>query len=140
MFDGYRPAWNHYYRAVFDGAADLGPAISLLDRVVVRSRLVIRPTNGGGRPRVLVPGTTITFTAIVRPIRPGTAPTKVAWEVRHFGNGQFTTSTPTSVPDADGVATLTVTFTRGGWVIRARTQPTPTNANSTPTYDQYIVR
>ena len=62
------------------------------------------------------------------------------WEVRHFGDGQFTTSNTTSTPDANGVVTLTVTFTKGGWVIRARTQVTPTNANSYPTYDEYIVR
>jgi hypothetical protein len=38
------------------------------------------------------------------------------------------------------VATLTITFTPGSWVIRARTVATPMNANSLPTYDSYIVR
>ncbi len=138
-FNRYRPTWNHYYRAIFDGADDLGPAISLGSRIVVRHLLLVRPTTLY-RPRVLAPGTTITFRAIVRPARPDTPSPRITWEMRRFANGRWTTSTASSVPDAQGVATVTVTFTPGSWVIRARTLPTTMNANSVPTYDRYVVR
>ncbi len=138
-FTGYRPVSNHVYRAILDGTPDLRPAISQALRVVVRHRLVVRPTTQG-HPRVLTPGTTITFRAIVRPARPETTTARVTWEILRLVDGRWTTSIESSVADMDGIASLTWTFTTGRWIIRARTLPTATNANSAPTYDAYIVR
>ena len=133
-FSGYRPTWNRWYRAIFDGAADLGPAISHVTRIVVRQKITIRPA-AVSYPQELPPGTT-TFRAIVRPSRPDTHPGAVYWAVRGPNGG----TTAKSVTDSNGVATLTITLTRGYWVIRARTLPTPVNANSVNTYNRYVVR
>jgi hypothetical protein len=139
-FTGYRPISTHWYRAFFEGAADLGPAVSQWQRVIVRYSVVLRPT-GRYPPRRPAAGTAITFRVIVRPARPDTPLPHVLWEIRHFGKGDTpSTSTVTTNPDALGNTSLPITFTRGSWVIRVRTSTTATNANSIPTFDQYIAR
>jgi hypothetical protein len=126
---GYTPPVNRFYRAMFDGADLLGPAISTGSRVVIRQKVIIRPYRT--LTQSIPSGTTITFRAIVRPLRTDPPPGQVTWEIRRILDGQLTLTYDTSPPDETGTARLPVTFLgRGSWSVRAKVAPTTANANS----------
>jgi hypothetical protein len=126
-----RPANNSYYRLVFDGASDLGPATGAVQRVLVRQLMVLRPDNGRA-VRVVARGTKVAFTALVRPAREGVAPGRVLCRVYLMVGRTWTLKRESVVTaDAGGRAVLRVTFPAAGhWAVRAIAIPTPLNANS----------
>lgn len=133
------PPVNTQYRAVFDGAPDLGAATSPAVRVVVRQTLVLRPAPGP--TRAVRAGTRVAFTATVRPIG-SIAPPRVTFAVWHLVGGRWQRVTMRTVgADASGRATLAWTFTaRGSWYVRAMATPTTVNANSAwSALDRYSV-
>jgi hypothetical protein len=128
----YRPVTNLYYRAVFDGAADLGGAVSQLARVSVRETISLRPDNGGAT-KVVPEDTRVTFTVTVRPARPDVKPGKVSVQVyRRVGSSWRLVQTISSQPSAAGQSQFVLDL---GTVpttlrLRAMAQPTAVNANS----------
>ena len=127
----FRPATNLYVRAVFDGAPDLGPATSAVQRVLVRQLALLRPDNRGP-VRPLARGATVTFTTLVRPSRTDLPAGRVLYRVtRLVGRTWVLQRAVTVTADASGRATLAVTFpTAGAWSVRAMAVPTQANANS----------
>jgi hypothetical protein len=126
----YTPVRNYWYRAVTDASA------SDTVRVTVRQTIVIRPIHDGAR-RVAA-GTSVTFTATVRPVRPELEPAHVRFEAyRRSGASWVLARSVTVVIDAAGAATFTFAFGSGRWYVRAQAQPTPVNANSFWTPSQH---
>lgn len=127
----YRPVRNYYYRAVFAGAPDLSAAMSNVQRVVVRQIALLRPTNLGGVDHVGV-GTTIRFTATVRPARSELPRATVTFVVyRLIGRTWTLVATRNVMIDSAGLAAVDVTFSRAGkWYVRSIARPTTVNANS----------
>lgn len=125
----YRPAANILFRAAFDATAELGPATGSVSRVMVRQRVLLQRSGGAASVK---PGTALTFTATVRPARPGSPAGSVTFEVYRLVGGTWKLSLTRSVaPDPAGSAAMTVRFgTKGTWSVRASAQPTATNANS----------
>ncbi len=128
----YGPSDNRYYRAVFAGAADLSAGTSPTVRVVVRSIILLRPTNLGVVDRI-THGTTLTFTATARPNRPELPQARadfVVYRLTSFGWAKVLDRV-VAVDLATGRATLTITFSGAGkFYVRAQLVPTPVNANS----------
>ncbi len=127
----YTPPVNTQFEAVFPGAPDLGPGTSTPVRVVVRQYVVLRPTNLG-KVKSLPAGTSITYTATIRPIGPTLAPGKVTFGFwRNVGGHWELAGSRTVAADSLGKASTTWKFSsRGQWYVRAVADPTPTNANS----------
>jgi hypothetical protein len=128
----YRPSDNRYYRAVFAGAADLSAANSPTVRVVVRSIILLRPTNFGAVKEISL-GTSRTFTATARPNRPELPQARANFVVYRFSGGSWHKVLDQVVPvDVfNGKASLTITFSsRAKYYVRAQLVPTPVNANS----------
>jgi hypothetical protein len=127
---GYTPRTNHWYRAYFEGAPDLGPAVSLLSRIVVRQKLVARPAFTGIR---LVPrGTTVDFLTVVRPLLgdppPGVIRVQIDAPLKSARRWPLMLTA-----DATGRASLPIRFDAiGRWVIRFQVERTTSNANSYP--------
>ena len=121
----YRPATNLYYRATFDGAADLQPAQSDIVRVVVRQIALLRPTHPG-RTASIARGTAIQFTTTVRPARPELARSSVSFRFYHLvGRTWALVAAPTVSVDANGLARWTWTFDApGSWYVRSVANPT----------------
>ncbi len=119
----YTPVRNYWYRAV------AGTSLSNTPRVAVRQTIVIRPIQAGTRR--VAPGTSVTFTATVRPVRPELAKASVRFELyRRSGSSWVLARSTTIVIDDAGVARSTFTFGSGRWYVRAQAQPTQVNANS----------
>jgi hypothetical protein len=139
----YRPVTNRYYRLVFDGAADLGGAISPTVRVTVRQLIAIRPDTHG-KARTVKTGTTITFTVTVRPARPDVPPGRVTIELyQKVGSSWQRSSVRTAQPNAAGQIAFELHFgsSTGQRYVRAIVNPTSVNANSVWTEPQvYIVK
>jgi hypothetical protein len=128
-FRGYTPRTNHWYRAFFEGAADLGPALSFGTRIVVRQKLLLRPTFD--RVRVVPIGTTVDFLAVVRPMLGDPPPGSITVRILHIANDRVDARAETLTADATGRASLPVTFDEAGsWQVQARVAPTTANANS----------
>jgi hypothetical protein len=127
----YQPGTNGYYRAVFAGAADLAAANSNTIRSLVRQIALLRPTNSG-RVKSISRGTSITFTATVRPARPDLTSAKARFALyRLVGSRWVLISTRDAVLNASGVARTTYRFSvRGTWAVRVRANPTAQNADS----------
>jgi hypothetical protein len=127
----YRPATNLYYRAVFDGAADLQPAQSDTVRVVVRQIALLRPTHPG-KVTSIAHGTAIRFTTTVRPARPELARSSVTFRFYHRVGGTWVlVGSPVVSVGARGLASWTWTFdASGSWYVRSVANPTALNANS----------
>ena len=127
----YRPPVNTQFQAVYLGTPDLGPAASPAVRVVIRQLAVLRPTNGG-HVRSVAAGTSVTFTATIRPIGPTLAPAKATFQFWHLAGGHWVSVGNRDVQaDSAGRASTTWRFSlRGEWYVRAVADPTLTNANS----------
>jgi hypothetical protein len=129
VFSGYTPRTNHWYRAAFDGAADIGPALSFLTRIVVRQKLLLRPASE--QVRTVPLGTTIDVLTVVRPVLDTPSPGRIDVRILRVVNGVARGELMTLTADATGRATLPVTLDEiGSWDIRARVEPTSANANS----------
>jgi hypothetical protein len=139
----YRPVTNRYYRLVFDGAADLGGAVSSAVRVTVRQLIAMRPDNGG-RTKTVKTGTTITFTVTARPARPDVPPGTVTIELyQKVGSAWQRASVRTAQPNSAGQVAFELHFgsTTGQRYVRAIVNPTKVNANSVWTAPQvYVVK
>jgi hypothetical protein len=138
VLGGYTPASNLWYRAALDGAPDLGPALSGPHRMPVRQLVTLRPARTSWEV-ALARGTTITFTAMVRPARAGEPMGTTQWQVIHVVGRTETLDSFLVVPDSTGRATLKVRFTSGTWRIQVRALPTTNNANSYWAVDRYRV-
>jgi hypothetical protein len=126
----YTPVRNYWYRAVTETSTSGTP------RVTVRQTIVIRPVHTGTR-RVAA-GTSVTFTATARPVRPELAKANVRFELyRRSGSSWVLARSVTVVIDDAGIASTTFTFGSGRWYVRAQAQPTQVNANSFWTPSQY---
>jgi hypothetical protein len=126
----YTPIRNYWYRAV------AGVSLSNTPRVTVRQTIAIRPMNSGTKK--VSAGTKVTFNATVRPARPELAKANVLFQLyRKSGSSWVLSKSATRVINDDGVASWTVTFSPGSWYVRAQAQPTPVNANSFWTPNQY---
>ncbi len=137
-----RPATNLFFRAVFDGSAELAAVTGAPVRVLVRQLALLRPDNAG-TVRAVARGTTVTFTTLVRPARPELAPGRVLYRVYQLvGRTWILRREATVTADAAGRATLPVSFgTAGSWYVRAIALPTPANANSVwSPLERYAVR
>ena len=137
----YRPSDNRYYRVVFAGAGDLGPATSPTSRVVVRALVFVRPTNCTSSSACRIhQNNTVLFTVIARPNRPE-LPTQVAQYTvqRKSGSTWLTVVTDVvSISKSSGNAQFVVKFNvKGTWRLRVNLQPTSVNANSFPTGFEY---
>ncbi|MGC8634451.1 MAG: SpoIID/LytB domain-containing protein [Candidatus Limnocylindrales bacterium] len=136
-----RPATNLWYRAVFDGAPDLGPADSPGQRVLVRQLAVLRPDNGAA-VRLVPRGATVAFTTVVRPARPELGPGRVLYRVYLLVGRAWTLKREaTVVADASGRAGLSIGFPMAGrWYVQAIALPTARNANSVwSAVERYLV-
>jgi len=136
-----RPSANSSYRVVFDGAPDLGPAASAPVRVTVRQVALLRPTLSGA-VRTIARGSSVTFTATVRPAGSQLPKVKVTFTFLLTRGGAVVSSVSRNVyVDADGTASWTWKFSQAGeWSVRAMANPTAANANSTwSQVDQYYV-
>lgn len=138
----YRPSNNLFYRGVFEGAPDLGPATSGTARVVVRQVAFLRPTAHGAT-RIVSRGRKVTFTTTVRPSRADLPVARVTLAVyRRVGSRWTAFTTRDAYVNAYGVASYTWTFaTRGEWYVRSIANPTTFNANSEwSPIERYTVR
>ncbi len=138
----YRPATNLYYRAVYEGAADMPAVTSPTARVVVRQIALLRPTTNGAT-KVVGRGRKVTFTTTVRPARADLPPAKVTLAIYRLVGHRWTRLTTRSVYiDAAGRASYAWTFsTSGEWYVRSIANPTAANANSAwSPVERYSVR
>ena len=127
----YRPATNRYYRATFQGSADLAFSRTTVVRVIVRQVVVMKPTSSG-KTTVVNAGKEVPFQLSVRPSRPELLRTNFTFAVYRLVSGAWQRFTTRKVAvDPYGNATYAWTFsTRGEWYVRAMADPTPDNANS----------
>jgi hypothetical protein len=138
----YRPATNRYYRATFQGSADLAFARSSVVRVVVRQVVILKPTSSG-RTTIVSAGHQVPFALSVRPSRPELLRTSFTLAVyRRVGSAWQRFATRDVPVDPYGNATHSWTFSsRGEWYVRAIANPTSDNANSTwSRIERYSVR
>jgi hypothetical protein len=128
----YTPVRNYWYRAVSGTSYSQTPN----PRVTVRQTIAIRPQHSGTKS--VSAGTKVTFTATVRPARPELQKANVLFQLyKKSGSSWVLSKSATLVIDDEGIATWTVTFSSGSWYVRAQAQPTPVNANSFWTPNQY---
>ena len=127
----YTPIRNYWYRSVA-GSTKTDGAL----RVTVRQTIAIRPqVSGTGSVSA---GSSITFAATVRPARPELAKAGVLFQLYLKSGGSWVLSkSATVVIDDSGIAQYTFAFPSGSWYVRAQAQPTPVNANSFWTPNQY---
>lgn len=127
----YTPLVNTRFQAVYVGTPDLGPASSPAVRVVVRQLIVVQPSSSG-HVRGVTAGTSVTFTATVRPIGSSLPRARVTFQIwRQVGGHWVTASTRTVTANSVGRARMTWRFSmRGQWYVRAFAARTSTNAIS----------
>jgi hypothetical protein len=136
-----RPSANSYYRLVYDGAPDLGPAASAPVRVTVRQVALLRPTPPGA-VKTIARGSSVTFTTTVRPAGPQLAKARVTFTFLLKRGGSLVVAASRNVyVGASGTASWTWKFSSAGeWFVRAMANPTLVNANSGwSQIDQYYV-
>ncbi len=125
------PLVNTLFQAVYAGEPDLGPATSSSARVAVRQAIMVQPT-GSGRVRSVTAGSSVTFTATVRPIGSLVPRARVTFQVwRQVGGHWVLASTRSVTANSVGRARSTWRFSvRGQWYVRAFASSTSTNAIS----------
>ena len=120
----YTPIRNYWYRAI------AGTTTSNTPRVTVRQTIAVRPQSTS--TQAIRGGTTVTFTATVRPARPELQKAVVAFELyRRSGNSWVLDRTVTRTIDSSGIArwAWTASSTESLYV-RAQARPTSANASS----------
>jgi hypothetical protein len=127
----YLISTSRWFRVRYDGDPSLLPGTSPVVRVLVRSSTIIRPTNGS-KTKTVRRGTSVAFTAYVRPTYSTTPRTVVTFEVyRLVGKSWAFVTQRTARTNSLGRATLHWTLSATGhWSIRARAAGTPQNATS----------
>jgi hypothetical protein len=120
----YTPVRNYWYRSIS------GTTVSNVVRVTVRQTIALRPQNSS--TQTISRGRVITFTATVRPARPELQPAVVRFELyRRSGSSWVLSQTINRTIDSNGVASWSWTASSAGsFYVRAQAQPTPVNANS----------
>jgi hypothetical protein len=127
----YTPIRNYWYRSVAGSTMTDGAL-----RVTVRQTATIRPIHSGTRS--VSSGSTVTFTVQVRPARPELQKAGVLFQLFRKSGGSWALSrSATIVIDDAGNARWPVTFEAGTWYVRAQARPTPVNANSFWTPNQF---
>ncbi len=124
------PTVSGWYRVRFAGGADLPAAGTYPVRVIVRQAIVLSASIRS--PRTIGHGTTVTFTATVRPGGAGLPRATVGFVVyRRVGTG-WVAYRRISVPtDASGRARLVWRFgTAGFWNVKASAAATSANGSS----------
>jgi len=118
----YTPIRNYWYRSV------AGSTMSNVVRITVRETCSLKPSIYGP----VSPGTSVTFSATVRPARSDLPKANVIFQVyAEVGSAWKLYRSVTKVIDDAGVATMSWTFTTAGsWKVRAQAQPTSVNSNS----------
>ena len=127
----YTPIRNYWYRSVAGSMTSNSP------RVTVRQTIALRPTHTG--TQTIGRGTMIAFMANVRPARPELAKADVVFELWQKSSGGWVRiRTATEMIDSSGVADWTWTASSpGSFFVRAQVLPTPVNANSFWSPNQY---
>jgi Subtilase family len=125
------PAVSGWYRARFEGAADLPAATSYPVRMIVKQTIALRASLRA--PRTIPRGTAVTFTATVRPVRATPPRAVVSFAVYRRVGAAWTMYRRISVTtDASGRAQVALRFgTSGSWYVRAWSMATPSNGSST---------
>jgi len=120
----YTPIRNFWYRSIS------GTTVSNVVRVTVRQTIAVRPQNTS--TQTISRGTTITFTATVRPARPELQKAVVAFELyRRSGSSWVLAQTTHRTIDSNGIATWSWSASSSGsFYVRAQATPTPVNSNS----------
>jgi hypothetical protein len=127
----YTPIRNYWYRSVAGSTMTDGAL-----RVTVRQTATVRPIHTG--TMAVSRGTTVTFSVQVRPARPELQKANVVFQLYRRSGGSWVLSrTATVVIDGAGMALYPFTFAVGTWYVRAQAQPTPVNANSFWTPNQF---
>jgi hypothetical protein len=127
---GGSPQVTSYWRAVFAGAPGLSASISEPIRVSVAQAITLKPSNAG-KTKVVKRGTSVTFTATVKPAW-GDPKAKVSFLFyRKVGSAWKLAARKDRYASASGVAKLTWKFTIAGqWQVRAVANKTLFNAAS----------
>jgi hypothetical protein len=120
----YTPIRNYWYRSTAGSTTSNSP------RITVRQTISLKASVASGK--TISHGSTVTFTATVRPARPELQKAVVAFELfRKSGSSWVLDKTTKVTINGDGVATWTWSATASGsYHVRAQAQPTPVNANS----------
>ena len=119
------PSLNRYYRAVFNGDASLGPGSSASVRVLVVGTVALTPNAGTGY-RSVGRGTSVTFTATLRPWSTGRPGPLVTFTLWHLVGSSWRAVASRSVRATSlGRATYRFTFSSTGyWSVTARAAST----------------
>ena len=107
--------------------------MSPIVRVVVRSVILLRPSNTGSKPTHVKTGTLVAFIAVGRPNRPELPQGRVNYVVYALGANGWAkvVDQVLAVSRETGKATLNLTFAGAGkYYVRAQLVPTTVNANS----------
>jgi hypothetical protein len=131
------PEFTARYRAVFAGAADLGPAMSAVAEVAVRHRASLEPRSKTGL-RVFTKPVRVTYRGHLEPITDGQTMT---FQIYQKVRGAWVYRTAKSViADDAGRATFSWTWTRGQWYIRVRANATLLNTWGYSNIEKVTVR
>jgi hypothetical protein len=120
----YTPIRNFWYRSIS------GTTVSNIVRITVRQTIALRSSVPTGR--TISRGTSVTFTATVRPARPELQRAVVVFELsRRSGSSWVVDRTTRVTIDSNGVASWRWSASSSGsFRVRAQAQPTPVNSNS----------
>jgi hypothetical protein len=135
------PTVTGWYRVRFVGGSDLPAATSYPVRVIVRQSIVLAASIPPAR--TITPGTTVTFTSIVRPVGAGLPRAMVNYVVyRRIGTAWVLYRRFAVVTDASGRARLAWRFSLpGSWYVRSSAAATTSNgASGWSVVAQYDVR
>lgn len=125
-----RPAFTSYWRAVFPGAPGLSSSISEPVRVTVAQTITLKPSNAG-KTKVVKRGTSVTFTATVRPAWENPKAKVSFFIYRKVGSSWRLAARKDRYASASGVAKLTWKFTTAGqWQVRVVANRTLVNEAS----------
>jgi hypothetical protein len=120
----YTPIRNFWYRSIS------GTTVSNIVRITVRQTIALRSSVPTGR--TISRGSSVTFTATVRPARPELQRAVVVFELsRRSGSSWVVDRTTRVTIDSNGVASWRWSASSSGsFRVRAQAQPTPVNSNS----------
>jgi hypothetical protein len=119
----YRPSVTTRYRAVFMGSPGLAAGTSATAGILLFSLAKQRPIQAV--PKVIRPGTTVTFATTVRPLLGDLPAPQVAFALYHRVSGSWRLAKSwLRTADSLGVARMTLKFgSRGEWYMRSHVLP-----------------